>query len=70
MRKIVIAGICLSVATISQLRAKGILVATDVEQIFDGALARVVTLEPILVPNDPTAAKEIHDFISHLKTMP
>ena len=51
-RAIAIAGMCLAIATLSQLRAKGALIDSDVYKIFEGTLT---SLETSLGPADPAA---------------
>jgi len=61
-RAIAIAGMCLAIATVSRLRAKGDLIDSDIYQIFEGALG---SLETILGSTDP-AAQEARGVVALL----
>jgi len=59
-RAIAIASLCLAVATLSQLRAKGSLIDSDTYKIFEGTLAN---LESIFGPTD-LAAQEARKLVA------
>ena len=61
-RAIAIAGMCLAIATVSRLRAKGDLIDSDIYQIFEGTLG---SLETILGSTDP-AAQEAPEVVALL----
>ena len=61
-RAIAVAGMCLAIATLSRLHAKGDLIDSDIYEIFEGALG---SLETIIGSADP-AAQEARGVVALL----
>jgi len=59
-RAIAIASLCLTIATLSHLRAKGSLIDSDIYKIFEGTLGN---LESIFGPTD-LAAQEARKLVA------